>query len=490
MRRFRSVSITARHALVGLFLLAGCTNERIVFREPTNPPPDEASGLLGYFDASTNQTSCGNCHVGQQAEWENTAHAGAYATLANAPDAQAFCFSCHTVTERGNALTEAAGWDVVQDSAYHDVQCESCHGPGADHVENPDNANNVPLASIKVAVGGENNCGECHSGVHHPFVDEWAASGHARRDATREGRAECVGCHTAQGALASWGVRANYVEAGAALGQHEVIVCAVCHDPHGGQSGLDPGSGEGGPGSNIGQLRYRIDVPSQEENLCVKCHHKRAAPETQSATIRGPHSPEGPLLLGEGAGWFPPNFQPEIARILGTHGSTANPKLCATCHVLAFEVTDKETGEFLVRSVGHKFEAIPCIDANGAPTGATDCTITQRTFASCTTAGCHGTEDAARSAMTTAQARIAQLTTQVDAILALPAVAPDNKQNDGRFTVADGAWFNAQLAKLPGSPIHNPFLMEQLLIATIDQLRTTYNLPATSISVSLTRQIT
>jgi hypothetical protein len=274
------------------------------------------------------------------------------------------------------------------------------------------------------------------------------------------------------------------------VGQHDAIVCAVCHDPHGGRNGLEPGSGEGGPGSIIGQLRFPIDVPSQEQNLCVKCHHKRAEPETESATIRGPHSPEGPLLLGEGAGWFPPDFQPEIDKILGTHGSAGNPKLCATCHVAGFTINDEQTGEFVVRSVGHSFKAIPCVDANGAPTNAESCTLAERTFASCATAGCHGSQDAARSAKTTADARITQLVNQLDAMLLLPEVAPDNVQNDGRFTVADGAWFNSQLAKMTGSTVHNPFLIEQLLIATINQLRTTYNLPVTVISVSLERQIT
>ncbi|HLS47440.1 MAG TPA: cytochrome c3 family protein [Gemmatimonadales bacterium] len=470
-------------ALVG----SGCTNERIVFREPINPPPDESSGLLGYFSAEDGQTTCGNCHIGQQSEWRNTAHAGAFATLDADPGAQAFCYSCHTVTERGNSLTAAAGWDVVQDVAYHDVQCESCHGPGLAHAENPDNADNVPLASIKVAIEGENNCGECHSGVHHPFVEEWASSRHAVANPQPAGRAECIACHTAQGAFAAWGVRAAYLEQDAPIGEHEGIVCAVCHDPHGGQSGLEPGSGEGGPGSNIGQLRYRIDVPSQEENLCVKCHHKRAEPETQSATIRGPHSPEGPLLLGEGAGWFPPNFQPEIDRILGTHGSSANPKLCATCHVLAFTVTDAEGTE--VRSVGHSFQAIPCVDANGVPTGSDTCTLPEREFAGCTASGCHGTEETARAAYTTAEAIITDLVEQLDVLLARPEVAPDNVQNDGKFTVADGAWFNSQLAKMPGSHVHNPFLIEQLLIATIDQLQDTYAIPSTAITVPMIRRL-
>lgn len=468
-------------------LSQGCTNERIVFREPINPPPDEVSGLLGYFDASTNQTSCGNCHIGQQSEWSNTAHAGAYATLQNTPGAQAFCYSCHTVTERGNALTGAVGWDAIQHDAYRDVQCESCHGPGFDHAENPDNADNVPLASIKVAIDGENNCGECHSGVHHPFVDEWASSRHAVPNPLPAGRAECVACHTAQGAFAAWGVRANYIEAGAPIGQHEGIVCAVCHDPHGGVSGLAPGSGEGGPGSNIGQLRFPIDIPSQEQNLCVKCHHKRAEPETESATIRGPHSPEGPLLLGEGAGWFPPNFQPEISRILGSHGTTANPKLCATCHVLAFTVTDPEGNE--VRSVGHSFQAIPCVDASGVPTGSDSCTLPEREFSGCTAAGCHGTEEAARSAYSTAETVIDELVGQLDVLLARPEVATDNVQNDGRFTVADGAWFNSQLAKMPGSHVHNPFLIEQLLIASIQALRDTYSIPSAAISVPMHRRL-
>ena len=57
---------------------------------------------------------------------------------------------------------------------------------------------------------------------------------------------------------------------------------------------------------------------------------------------------------------------------------------------------------------------------------------------------------------------------------------------DGRFTVADGAWFNAELAAKKGSPTHNPFLTEQLLVASIRALEETYGLQA-SAKVSLTR---
>ena len=474
-----------RFAGAGLLvlLLLGCTDEKIVYREPVNPPPDASSGFLGYFTATDKLTTCGNCHVGMQAQWENTAHADAYATLVAVGDAaQDFCFGCHTVNQRGNAVTNPAGWDVVQDVAYHDVQCENCHGPGETHVENPDETQ--PLASIRAATDADNGCGECHSGVHHPFVDEWEQSEHAVANAevialasaTPANYGSCLDCHSAQGALRAWGIRADFIEKDAPTAEHLGIVCAVCHDPHG--------------SPNSGQLRYPIDVPSEEQNLCVKCHHKRAEPETQAAVTRGPHSPEGPLLLGEGAGWFPPNFQPEVDRILSTHGSVANPRLCATCHVNRFEVTDQATGEFLFQATGHLFRAIPCLDPQGIPTPGPDCDVTQRSFAGCTTSGCHGSEDVARSAFLTANQRIADLVAELDARLALPGPAAELNPADGVFTVADGANFNSQLAKLPGSPTHNPFLMEQLLVATIDAVNATYALPAASITgVSLSREL-
>ena len=87
-----------------------CTDEKIVFRDPVNPPPDASSGFLGYFSTTDKQTTCGNCHVGMQAQWETTRHAGAYETLAAlGAEAQPFCFGCHTVNQRGNAAT-AAWW--------------------------------------------------------------------------------------------------------------------------------------------------------------------------------------------------------------------------------------------------------------------------------------------------------------------------------------------------------------------------------------------
>jgi predicted CXXCH cytochrome family protein len=417
--------------------------------------PSASNGYLGYSNTEEKLTVCGNCHIGQQTDWVTTAHADAWATLEANPGKQALCEGCHTVSEAGNKIeTASVGWTATQDERFHDVQCESCHGPGLQHVQNP--GATQPLASLGVTIAGTNGCGECHSGVHHPFVEEWAESGHGRVEASPSTRPECIGCHTGQGALAAMGANdAEYEEKASATPLP--IACAVCHDPHG--SGNDR------------QLRFAIDVPDEAQNLCMRCHHKRALPDFASPQ-RGPHSPEGPLLLGE-AGWWPPNMPIEPGSILGTHGSTANPRLCAGCHVYQYQVTDKQTGAFLVAVTGHRFEATPCVNAQGAPTGEDECTRAERSYISCTASGCHGSQNAARSAHTTAELRLTNLATQLNAQLA-KVPSSEFSTTDNRYSTAEGARFNAQLGLMSGTAVHNPFLAEALLIGSIAQVQKDY----------------
>jgi predicted CXXCH cytochrome family protein len=346
------------------------------------------------------------------------------------------------VSEAGNDVENAnVGWVSTRDERFHDVQCEACHGPGLEHVQNP--GATQPLASLGVTIDGTTGCGECHSGVHHPFVEEWAESGHGHVLASPAGRAECQSCHTGQGALAAMGASdAEYEEKGSTTPLP--IACGVCHDPHG--SGNDR------------QLRFAIDVPNEEENLCMRCHHKRGLPDLTSQS-RGPHSPEGPLLLGD-AGWVPPNMPIEPgSRIVGTHGSEANPRLCAGCHIYKFEVTDRQTGAFVVASTGHRFEATPCLNAQGGPTGADDC-------------------------HTPAELRLAALATQLEAQLA-KVPATEFNANDNRYSTAEGARFNAQLARMNGTEVHNPFLAEALLLGSIVQVQKDYGVtPSTALDLA------
>ncbi len=443
-------------------LFSACVDERVVFEQFRLPPlPEGAANFVGYSDQRAKRTVCGNCHVGQQADWVQTAHASAWKTLADNPGRQALCEGCHSVGQRGNAVSTAAGWEATRDVRYQDVQCESCHGPGLAHVTNPDLDSNHPQAPLAVGATLNQGCGECHSGNHHPFVEEWQASGHGRVIASPAGRDACNICHTGENVLLAWGVRSDYQEKERALSDpatHLPITCGVCHDPH--------------ANDRKGQLRFPIDVPNEEQNLCMKCHHKRGTPDP--TTFRGPHSPEGPVLLGYG-GWWPPLLQFVGDTIAASHGSARNPRLCAGCHVNSYRVNDKQTGQFQVQVTGHSFAAIPCVDANGAPTTG-DCTLNQRSFRSCAGSGCHATEAVARGLYTVAETRVVDLVSELKALLA--RVPASEFVVDNRYTTAEGARFNQQLGERKGSAIHNPLLLEALLRSSIRQVRQDYNLPA------------
>ena len=325
-----------------------------------------------------------------------------------------------------------------------------------------------PLASLLVGTDLTNGCGECHQGSHHGFVDEWAESRHGTMNPFPQGREDCVQCHEARGALAAFGVKADYIE----KEQTEAIpiTCAVCHDPH--------------DATNEHQLRFPINVPNEDLNLCMKCHQQRAVPDPNST--RGPHSPQGPLLARRG-GMAPAGLSVPTAEIVATHGTEANPGLCAGCHVNSFEVTDPDTGDHVFSVTGHSFKATPCLDAQGVPRPTTDCAIEERMFEGCAKGGCHGTPVAARSALLVVTLRLDKLITQLDGLIA--QVPPGEfVTGDDLITTGEGAKFNLDLTGQQGSPLHNPFLIEALLIASIQQVEVDYGL-APSPSLSLEKQL-
>ena len=467
-RRFQGAAwLSLIGSAAGLALFGGCVDEKLVRAPLFEEPVEAAGGFLGYSAGDDKLTVCGNCHVEKQGDWEGTGHAVAWATLEANPDAQGFCEACHTVGELGNTVEGSTGHAATGEERYRDVQCEACHGPGLEHVTNPTDAT-VPPAPLQAGIDQSSGCGECHSGVHHPFVQEWEMSRHgegalALEQRTREG---CSSCHGGEAVLVSWGINTEYVEKGqgASIG----ITCAVCHDPH--------------DATHVGQLRFAVDAREPEQNLCMKCHQKRSIPDEGTST-RGPHSPQGPLLLGEigTVGWTPPNFAYDVDRIRGSHGSIANERLCATCHVNSYEVTDAESGDHVFSSTGHLFKAIPCLDADGIPTADDSCALSvdERSFQGCVAGDCHGDPDAALSALVVAQGRIADLVAELDALLT-QVPADQFSDTDAVFTVAEGARFNLQLGEIESSAVHNPFLTEALLDSSIDAVEEEYGLPLPS----------
>ncbi|HSM05676.1 MAG TPA: cytochrome c3 family protein, partial [Longimicrobiales bacterium] len=275
-------------ALLAGLAASGCVDEKIIEvpREIFDPPAAEAAGMLGYTDQDSKLVVCGNCHVGPQKQWEETAHADAWEGLQSSGHAAEYCEGCHTVNELGNTLTETAGYLGIAEDRYHDVQCESCHGPGLDHVQSPADAN-IPLAAMDVGLDNTQGCGECHQGTHHPFTEQWELSAHGTLNAYPAGNPSCQRCHEGGGVLASWGENTTYLD------EDELfpITCAVCHDPHG--------------SDNPAQLRFPIGGVTIEDNLCSQCHNRRTVPDPGSSHGLHPHSPETALLNGEAGFFFP-----------------------------------------------------------------------------------------------------------------------------------------------------------------------------------------
>ena len=465
-------------AITALITLGGCTDEKIVYQDVPNyeTPASVAASFVGYRNETTKETACGGCHVEVAAKWKETRHANAWATLQASTGKKDYCEACHTVNNNGNAKSDTlAGWRTTKSAKYQDVQCEACHGAGLTHISSPTKSN-VPLVSLKATSGFSNGCGSCHTGTHNPFIDEWKQSGHATLALSKSSAwkaqadsAYCQGCHTGQGALKNWGIaeRTNYKEKAKGPGDTLTITCAVCHDPH--------------AKTNSAQLRFPVNVNNTEQNLCMKCHNRRSVPDPTSS--RGPHSAEGALLTGE-AGWWPPGMTVPggMDKIQTTHGSSANPRLCAGCHVAKYTVTDA-TGGFVQNVTGHRFLPTPCVDANGAPTAAQNCAETSRSFRSCTAGGCHGSQSAARTAKDVAELRIKNLAIETNRLVALVKISKpaDFSTTDNKITTGEGAAFNSAMAYNPttnamtGATVHNPYLMEALLTGSIAQLKKDYN---------------
>ena len=112
----------------------------------------------GYVSA----TACQRCHQQEYLQWSATRHAFAFETLVKKERYfDTGCVSCHTT-----GLGYPTGFQIGnQDSTLKGVQCETCHGPGKQHVGNPKKSNIRSGADTTL-------CLECHDPKHSPgFAD-------------------------------------------------------------------------------------------------------------------------------------------------------------------------------------------------------------------------------------------------------------------------------------------------------------------------------
>lgn len=104
--------------------------------------------------------TCGMCHGDALETWKKSAHSHALKTLESEkhgrdPD----CVACHVVgVDNENGFRSR---DLTPELA--DVNCESCHGPGNDHANDPAK---FPLPKV-----GEASCMKCHVKEQSPNFD-------------------------------------------------------------------------------------------------------------------------------------------------------------------------------------------------------------------------------------------------------------------------------------------------------------------------------
>ena len=122
----------------------------------------EQTAKNGYTSAG----ACQKCHEQEYLQWSATRHAFAFETLLKKeryfdPN----CVGCHTT-----GFGYATGFQIEnhEKSTLKGVQCETCHGPGKQHVGNPKKTNIRRAADTSL-------CLECHDTKHSPGFAEVVA---------------------------------------------------------------------------------------------------------------------------------------------------------------------------------------------------------------------------------------------------------------------------------------------------------------------------
>ena len=399
---------------------------------------------LGVYNTTAANPGCASqyCHQTIVVIWETSAHANAHP--ANSDTYGYNCLECHntgwdTTVDNGGAdefVTEAPGStpDYVTSSGWEmleNVQCEACHGPVGDSEGILDWNHTQRVTSY-----GSATCGGCHNGSHHPYYDEWQASGHASgapawfKDRSTNG--ECFYCHFAQD-FQEFLKDPNYDAVNFQIEGDDDnlsdITCVTCHDPHG--------------NSNTANLR---DLPEGYEDkvICDVCH----TIQEEVKDVHNPphHATSQVFSRGDEFGWRYPGE--DYSQTNSFH--TLIRDRCVRCHMHQ-SPADYATGAAAV--TGHEFtpRVEACVECHADYTTVVDINDEANKFDY-------------KGAQTTTRALIAQLED-------LLANASSADSTTDRFLQAK---YNLESVKAEGSfGIHNTQLVQKLLQDAIDRITLT-----------------
>ena len=127
---------------------------------------DEVPGVKSRAASYVGSQACTSCHPKAAAVWEKSGHAHAFATLKKKDsEMDPNCVACHTI-----GFGQPSGYQrKFEGTKLADVGCESCHGPGQQHVAER-TSGDEPLFQFRPLGAGD--CKSCHHGeFSRPF--EW-----------------------------------------------------------------------------------------------------------------------------------------------------------------------------------------------------------------------------------------------------------------------------------------------------------------------------
>lgn len=117
---------------------------------------EQSKDIEAYHGDFVGSKFCQSCHSAIYEQWSKTAHATAWDTLVEKGRAlDGACFSCHST---GGGLETGPSHPTQITEALQGVGCESCHGSGQTHIQQPSASN------IQRTVP-DSTCVTCHNGV-------------------------------------------------------------------------------------------------------------------------------------------------------------------------------------------------------------------------------------------------------------------------------------------------------------------------------------
>lgn len=117
--------------------------------------------LLAFPDgANVGVAACVSCHPDQVKAWERSAHGKAMAALDRKDREEVSCVRCHATANKTGPMASPTLADF---RVSEGVGCESCHGPGEQHVASPSKANILGLGATCPECVIEEVCTSCHT---------------------------------------------------------------------------------------------------------------------------------------------------------------------------------------------------------------------------------------------------------------------------------------------------------------------------------------